>query len=210
MKVAIFGLHIDQILDCLQFYPRNPDIPRILPHTVPWFYIPIWFGLESPLNPSQNPPPTGQCPLGLRQRHGQLPTAQRCSPCFGGLERLWCHGAMGLHGDIKTGILWMGQRHPKSEINHQFGMVESLETVGCLPSINGWRISHPSTVWWRLMLRLLNAEKSLNWGLKRGNSQMDDFPASHVWLPEGTLRKDKKVSGFYMFLPFGGLVILMS
>ena len=37
---------------------------------------------------------------------------------------------MGLHGDIKTGILWMGQRHPKSEINHQFGMVESLENGG--------------------------------------------------------------------------------
>ena len=39
----------------------------------------------------------------------------------------------------------MGQRNPKSEIKHQFGMVESLETVGCLPFINWCRISlaHP-------------------------------------------------------------------
>jgi hypothetical protein len=88
MKVAIFGLHIDQILDCnsipgIQISVQYPDF--IFPYDSAW-------------NPHEIHPKIPQ----IRQANALLVSASAMASCqqlndalrvlAAGLERLWCHG----------------------------------------------------------------------------------------------------------------------
>ena len=88
------------------------------------------------------------------------------------------HPGMEVQGLARIGcleILGMGQRNPINMINHQFGMVETVETLwklGCFfPPINWWFWSHPQDV--RTNVTIIGVGKSRNGA--------DSYTYSYIW-----------------------------